>query len=347
MTYLTKKINLGNYQGFDLIGSGTFGEVYRALDIKSNKTVVMKKINKRLSEPYNPLQDKPSLIAEKAILTEVSILSHLRYVCSTGILCYLDFMEDDRDFYIITEYLGKYVTLKELTSNKNKDYHKIIIPVVFNLLNGLETIHRAGVAHRDIKPENIMVNPQTSEIKYIDFGLACSMNDCYIQTSKTIGTPLYTAPEVIFHTITPNTIKTIAKKIQIKPKDNISKWFNTPPKTLQQWFKADYWSLGLTIIELITDIPFILDWCAQNKIQEPMDINDLFLRLIDIDTLGGVSQFLQNYSSDMIHELRPLIESLTQPNPDDRILITIKHDSKTGQPIEDKYDDTIDIHFED
>jgi serine/threonine protein kinase len=346
MTRLTKEINLNNYQDLQLIGSGTFGDIYRALDIKSNKTIVIKKISKRLSEPFNPLQPNPRLIAEKTILREVSILSHLRYVCPNGVLCYLDFMEDDDDFYIITEYLGNYITLKELTHN-NKDYHKIIIPVIFNLLNSLETIHRVGVAHRDIKPENIMVNPQTSEIKYIDFGLACSMNDCYIQSSQPIGTPYYTAPEIISHTMTPNTVKTITKKLKIQPKDNISKWFNNPPKTLQQWFKTDYWSLGLTILELITGTPFILDWCAQNKIQEPDDINDLMLRLVDVDTLGGVSQFTHNYQSDMVQELRPIIDSLTQSNPDDRILMTIKHNPKTGETIEAQYDDTIDINFED
>ena len=43
---------------------------------------------------------------------------------------------------------------------------------MFCLFRGLDICHSKGIMHRDIKPQNIIVNPDTKEIKIIDWGLA-------------------------------------------------------------------------------------------------------------------------------------------------------------------------------
>merc|ERR1719329_2015824 len=94
------------------------------------------------------------------------------------------------------------------------------------LLTALSYCHGRGVAHRDIKPENMMLTctPQflrSPDCKLIDFGLAgmpktkgsALLEDC-------VGTAQYMAPEVI--TFKPYTAK------------------------------ADVWSVGITVAELLT-----------------------------------------------------------------------------------------------
>ena len=108
-------------------------------------------------------------------------------------------MEDDENFYIVTEYLGQNITLHSFSDDIDRvrrlteDQVKTIIR---NLQQGLIELHQQGIVHRDIKPDNIMINPATLEIKYIDFGLSCMMASCYDNRSN-VGTFYYMAPETL------------------------------------------------------------------------------------------------------------------------------------------------------
>ena len=64
-------------------------------------------------------------------------------------------------------------------------------------------MHFTNIVHRDLKLENLMVqivksNDKTSEmvIKVTDFGFACSLSP-EREEKLSLGSPLYTAPEVI------------------------------------------------------------------------------------------------------------------------------------------------------
>jgi MAP/microtubule affinity-regulating kinase len=50
------------------------------------------------------------------------------------------------------------------------------------------------ICHRDIKPENIMFDPETGQVKIIDFGFACSSKE---KLRVFCGTPSYMSPEIV------------------------------------------------------------------------------------------------------------------------------------------------------
>lgn len=56
--------------------------------------------------------------------------------------------------------------------------------------------HRLHICHRDLKPENILLNPETLEVKLIDFGMAALQPEGKF-LSTPCGSPHYAAPEVI------------------------------------------------------------------------------------------------------------------------------------------------------
>lgn len=189
---------------------GGYGCVFKALT-KDNKTIAIKTI---------PLRDKDGHDNKISIQTEASILAEVQTNCDDGILCFVDFMNDKDNFYIVTEYLESYKTLRD-QSNMD-DQNRLIISK--NVAKALKMIHALKIAHRDIKPENIMYDPSTLKIKYIDFGLSCYDEQCNQWHSK--GTLDYLAPELLN---------------------------NTGKATFSDFIKADYWSLATVILEFICD----------------------------------------------------------------------------------------------
>jgi calcium-dependent protein kinase len=208
------------------LGAGAYGNVYSAFDMKRNMQVVIKKISKERI----PLEE---------LRAEVNILKHLQQSCDINILCYIDFKEDNQFYYIITEYLNKYIDLFLFIEKYCPIGEEKLVKLITNLLIGLKEIHKRDVAHRDIKPENILVNPKTLEIKYIDFGLSC-LKIC----KHLVGTEEFIAPEIILEEIGE---------------------YHDIPLDLQGWMKADYWSLGMTIFEILIQTTMVNYYTNQLK----------------------------------------------------------------------------------
>ena len=65
----------------------------------------------------------------------------------------------------------------------------------YQIINGLETIHKYNIAHRDLKPENILLT-DNKILKIIDFGLSNTYtNGNYLSTP--CGSPCYASPEMV------------------------------------------------------------------------------------------------------------------------------------------------------
>jgi len=288
------------------IGKGMFSTVYKAYDKKRNKTIVYKEI----------VKNEKDKTVERMIINEVEVLSSLKELCCRDIICYLDMKEDEKNFYIITEYLGEYTELNQLIGDTNMSLTYFLL-ITFNLIKGLIRIHSMGVAHRDIKPDNIMVNPITWEIKYIDFGLSCLEDKC--NESVTVGTPAYVAPEVIMG--------------------------NKPPSTLKEWIKADYWSLGMTILTLVLGenlILALLESAQHNPFQETT-LPSVIKKLLSTGWIDGqLGRILQRKPdellADFIESTRSIIIPLTEYDPEERQLITLQFNKDTNQFSYYKYD---------
>uniref|UniRef100_A0A6C0BK81 Protein kinase domain-containing protein n=1 Tax=viral metagenome TaxID=1070528 RepID=A0A6C0BK81_9ZZZZ len=222
----SRPFKMADYKFIDIIGSGAQGVIYRARDLVTGETVIIKQIKKLISPSKNN--------NEWSIINEVESLSAVETICqhhawenpgfpSANVLCWSRFGESQTNFYIVTEYLGDYLTFREMMENEQPCTDSTVKQMIQQLITGLQMIHQVNVAHRDIKPENVMVKLHPLNIKYIDFGLSCHDDKC--QDKKNVGSAIYMAPELM------NT--------------------QTLPTHLEQWFKADIWSLGCMILELI------------------------------------------------------------------------------------------------
>ena len=67
----------------------------------------------------------------------------------------------------------------------------------WELISGIEYLHKSGVCHRDLKPENLLLDYDNT-LKIVDFGLS-NMYEKNETLKTACGSPCYAAPEVSKH----------------------------------------------------------------------------------------------------------------------------------------------------
>lgn len=71
------------------------------------------------------------------------------------------------------------------------------LPLIRQMAEALEYVHRSGYIHRDICPRNYICSEDLSRVKLIDFGLTVPATGPFMQPGNRTGTPLYMSPEVV------------------------------------------------------------------------------------------------------------------------------------------------------
>lgn len=183
---------INQYKIQEKIGSGGQGTVYKALDSKLNRTVVIKVL-------------PPELTAKtanfKRFEREAQLCSQLDH---PNICTIYDFNEANGVFYIAMQYVeGKNV--RQHVSGRALELRSAL-SIAIQVTDALAYAHSKNIIHRDVKAGNIMVSP-TGQVKVLDFGLAKLLEDDYAdshhgldQTEITelgipYGTATYAAPE--------------------------------------------------------------------------------------------------------------------------------------------------------
>jgi len=171
------------YEDFQLVGSGTFGEVFLAQNSRSHKTVAIKKM--LLTPKREPLFINEIMVQKVTEHPNVVRLFEA-YQVSDYIWVALEFMSNGNLYQILTDF----ETSKQYFTEGQVAY------VVAETLKGLSYIHGMHRIHRDIKSDNILLGAN-AEVKLADFGYAVQLADEDEKRSTICGSPYWMAPEVI------------------------------------------------------------------------------------------------------------------------------------------------------
>ncbi|KAL9919544.1 MAP4K3-like protein hppy isoform 7-T10 [Glossina fuscipes fuscipes] len=167
------------YELIQKIGSGTYGDVYKAKRIQSNELAAIKVIK---LEPTDDIQ---------IIQQEIIMMRDCRH--PNIIAYYGSYLRRDK-LWICMEYCGG-GSLQDIYQVTGPLSEQQIAYMCRETLKGLEYLHSMGKMHRDIKGANILLT-EYGDVKLADFGVSAQITATINKRKSFIGTPYWMAPEV-------------------------------------------------------------------------------------------------------------------------------------------------------
>lgn len=153
---LTSGSKLGPYEIVSPLGAGGMGEVYRARDMRLERTVAIKVLPSHLS-------DDPDL--KQRLEREAKTISQLNH---PNICTLYDVGHEGGTDYLVMEFLEGESLAERI--KRGPLPLKELVTIGCEIADALERAHRAGIVHRDLKPGNVMLTKGGA--KLLDFGLA-------------------------------------------------------------------------------------------------------------------------------------------------------------------------------
>ncbi|MBI3208567.1 MAG: protein kinase [Candidatus Solibacter usitatus] len=200
---------LGPYEILSLLGEGGMGSVYKARDPRLGRYVAIKVAKEKFNERF----DREA--------RAVAALNH-NNICT---------LYDIGPNYLVMEYIeGPTLTARIKEGAMSVD---AAMPILKQLVDGIEAAHEKNIYHRDLKPDNIKITPE-GVVKILDFGLAKAADPITVVDDPAnaptlrlmtvagaiMGTPSYMSPE----------------QASGKPVDK----------------RADIWAFGVVVWEMLT-----------------------------------------------------------------------------------------------
>ena len=173
---------LGDYKLIRLIGAGSTGVVFQALDQPLHRTVALKVLRPSLGE-----------IATNRFLTEAKLAASIEHA---NVVTIFQVGQVDRLAFMAMQWLPGQTLDDLLTSGEQLDDEQIV-EIIRQVAVGLNAAHQKQLVHRDIKPANLWICEEDQQLKLLDFGLA-RINDGnhnLTATGMLAGTPGFMSPE--------------------------------------------------------------------------------------------------------------------------------------------------------
>jgi serine/threonine protein kinase len=192
--------------------------VYRSLREQDNQPVILKVLKQDYPTPGELTRYKQEYDITRSLNQEGVIKAY-------GLEPYQNTL-----VMILEDFGGESLaTLKQQHPSTLEDFLEIAIKIT----TALGEIHGADIIHKDINPSNIVYNPQTQQLKIIDFGISTrlSRENPTLKNLKSLeGTLAYISPE------------------------------QTGRMNRSLDYRTDFYSLGVTFYELLTgQLPFVTE----------------------------------------------------------------------------------------
>lgn len=175
-------MTFSNYEIKCLIGSGRFGTVYKVREKETNGVFALKQL-------------KVTATKEGIPLNYIREIKYVKYLENENIIHLYDITYENNNINLIFEYIkfNLFDIIRSHILEKLTREHRLHL--FYQIMKGLNFLHKNNIMHRDIKPSNLLVTDDNI-VKIIDFGISklhiCDYNSCNVVTLQ------YRAPELLF-----------------------------------------------------------------------------------------------------------------------------------------------------
>lgn len=176
----------GSYRLGRLLGEGSMGEVYEAIDTKTGATAAVKLLRREV------LSDA-SIV--RRFLTEARIVASLQSAHVVRVLETGDVIESQVPYIVMERLTGHDLRNVLKLSSDGRVPAQQVLELLRQVARGIDAAHLAGIVHRDLKPSNLF-QVETGTWKILDFGVSKVVGE---QTADNaiVGTPHFMAPEQV------------------------------------------------------------------------------------------------------------------------------------------------------
>ena len=177
---------LGSYEVVRRLGEGGMAQVYLARDVRLDREVAIKVLDKQLGERAG---------FRERFLREARVSAALDH---PNIVPIFDFGDTENLLYLVMPYISGGSLQEELQRTPRPPAE--VVSYGAQMADALDYAHQRGVVHRDVKPANMLLHPD-GRLMLTDFGLAKildgSPRPAAARNQPDAGTPEYMAPEQI------------------------------------------------------------------------------------------------------------------------------------------------------
>src|SRR5215211_4158196 len=182
---------LDNYRILEKLGAGGQGEVYKGVDTRLGRTVVVKVL-------------PPDLTLKEANLKRFEREARLASSLDHPNICTIFDLGQAGDVHFIAMQYVEGRNVRQLVNGRPLEL-KSALSIAIQVADALAAAHARGIIHRDIKAGNVMVT-DAGQVKVLDFGLAKLLDEDTAHASGIhhtelteigvpYGTATYAAPE--------------------------------------------------------------------------------------------------------------------------------------------------------
>ncbi len=278
----TTQINIPGYQVSSELYNGSRTLVYRSIRQAESLPVVIK----LLKNPY------PSFSELVQFRNQYTIAKNLNF---RGIIQTYSLESFQNGYMLVMEDFGGISLGDYFANNHNVPSLQEFLQIAISLCDILDILYHQRIIHKDIKPSNILINPETKQVKLIDFSIASLL------------------PRETQSLRNPNVLEGTLAYISPEQTGRMNRGID---------YRTDFYSLGVTFYELLTGkLPFLST--------DSMEL--VHCHIAKMAPKLGNRQILMGNEEEIPQVIADIVMKLMAKNAEDRYqsALGLKHDLET------------------